>query len=387
MKLTYDTLLHTISISRDVKDTVQLMATCQVLYYEGPKIALKKPVVISTAKQLTLFLMFLHAGSSFRCRYLRKLELKQFFMEEDVLQGLIQTIPLLTNIEYLQLAEVEELLELHPALTPAFCSLTTLQHIVFDGVGNKTCELLHGLHAPLISANIEFLSNDDLNDDWEQYHPTTLLNNFAPTLEELHWPCIAWQKNEVLIPKQVYPNMRKLSIELPVRIDPFIRAFPNLTHLHIETDCYDVDDEDLEDIHTTNVAQQCGINSCGTWAHLEHFYGSLVGLYGTGIISHIPRVTLEDRLDNCPQTLGMLAKTLRYARPLHLKIDSITSTLLGNADQGFIPILRDATASNLINLDVRICFVVLDRKNPRVVVVRLPPFILPQPNINSQPFE
>ncbi len=73
MNLTYDTLLHIISVSWYAKDAVHLMATCRVLYHEGPKIALKKAVLISTVDQLASFLKFLRADNWSRCRYLRQL--------------------------------------------------------------------------------------------------------------------------------------------------------------------------------------------------------------------------------------------------------------------------------------------------------------------------
>ena len=62
MKLTYDALLHVISLTYYAKDPVQLMATCRALYHEGPKIALKKAVFIRAEEQLASFLKFLHAA-------------------------------------------------------------------------------------------------------------------------------------------------------------------------------------------------------------------------------------------------------------------------------------------------------------------------------------
>ena len=72
MKLTYDILLRVISSSWYAKDAVQLMATCQFLYREGPKIALKKAVFISKEEQLASFLKFLRADDSSCCQYLKQ---------------------------------------------------------------------------------------------------------------------------------------------------------------------------------------------------------------------------------------------------------------------------------------------------------------------------
>ncbi|PIL30623.1 hypothetical protein GSI_07325 [Ganoderma sinense ZZ0214-1] len=359
------------------------MATCRVLYHEGAKIALKKPAVISTVEQLASFLIFLRADNSSRCRYLRRLELVEFFPEDNVVQDLIETLPLLTSIENLQLTEAELILDVHHALTPAFCTLTTLRHIDFTGVKAKTCTLLLGLHAPLVSANLNFLSNDDeklwddLEDDaWVRYHPTTLLDNFASTLEMLG--CVSWYINHdmFIMPTKVYPNMRKLSFKLhyfPLRIDAFIRAFPNLTDLQVNTEYHDGNIDlfswdTMLDSHAMNVAQQhAHVNSCGTWAHLEHFYGCLLDIYAIGITSHIRRITLVDLQDD-GRRKGMLATVLRYARPLHLKLE-MTSTLLGDADEGFIAMLRDEGASNLINLNVHIYFIEGDQDKDLSIVI------------------
>ncbi len=67
----------------------------------------------------------------------------------------------------------------------------------------------------------------------------------------------------------------------------------------------------------------------------------------------------------------MLATVLRYARPLHLKLEGITGTMLGDAERGFISMLRDASASSLLNLDVCIHFGEGDReKDLSAVIVR-----------------
>ena len=164
--------------------------------------------------------------------------------------------------------------------------------------------------------------------------------------------------------------MRKLSIKLhhfPIRIDALIRAFPHLTELRVLTEYHggNVGAFSLEamyESHATNIAQQRrAVDSCGTWTRLEHFYGCLFDLYAIGLTSHIQRVTIVDRLDDGPRT-EILVTMLRYARPLHLKLGGITGAMLGDADRGFTPMLRDESASNLISLDVRIYFGEGDRK-------------------------
>nr|VWO98448.1 Histone acetyltransferase type B catalytic subunit (EC [Ganoderma boninense] len=203
------------------------------------------------------------------------------------------------------------------------------------------------------------------SDQWLQYHPTKLLAHFAETLEELY--CMAWYTNqEAVYPVTVYPKMRKLAIELhdlPLRIDSFIRAFPNLTDLYVTTEYHgELYSEDIEVSHSQNVAHQLGnVASCGTWAHLERFHGRLFDLYALGLTCHISRVVIVSALEDGPHT-DMLRKMLRYAKPSHLKLEGITGAMLGGASRGFISMLRHASASNLVNLNVDICFRKDDRE-------------------------
>ena len=89
MKLTYDTLLHVISLTGYAKESVQLVATCRILYHEGAKIALKKPVTIYNEEQLASFLQFLRTENLSRCRFLRQLDLWALEPESEHVQELI----------------------------------------------------------------------------------------------------------------------------------------------------------------------------------------------------------------------------------------------------------------------------------------------------------
>ena len=222
-----------------------------------------------------------------------------------------------------------------------------MQHVNFTGVKNASSALLSRPHSPFISASISFLSDDDLklwgyltDNEWEGLHPTNLLDLSVPTLEELQ--CVAWhtiadpEPEGTLIPAAVFPNMRKLSIKLhhiAICIDPFIRAFPNLTNLHVNTNYHGGQySEDMRDSHDMNITQQLDpVNSCGPWANLEHFRGSLYDLYAIGLTSHIRCVIIVDRLDDGPRT-DMLATMLCYARLLHLKLEGITGSMLSDTD-------------------------------------------------------
>ncbi|KAM5530678.1 hypothetical protein V8D89_015650 [Ganoderma adspersum] len=374
VKLTYDTLLHVISVSLYASEAVKLMTTCQFLYHEGAKIALKRPVAVRNTKQLTSFLKFLRAENLSRCRHLRQLELWACYPEPDLAQELVETIPLLGNIRHLRLYSVEDILEPYPALLSAFAGLTSLRHIELYGAGGVACELLSTLRAPLITASIDFLGDSDERifdhldfDEWAKYHPTRLLANFAPTLEELQ--CIAWYTTtEPVFPGTVYPNMRRLSIELhdfPLRMDAFARAFPNLTDLRVRTEYHggDIAHADLEGIQAsrdTNLSawQQLG----GTWRNgLEHFSGCLVDLYAVGLACPIRRVTIVDALPDGPST-DMLATVLRAARPVHLKLQGVAGAMLGDSERGLIAMLRDGSASGLLNLALWVNFGAADRE-------------------------
>ncbi|PIL30606.1 hypothetical protein GSI_07307 [Ganoderma sinense ZZ0214-1] len=372
MKLTYDTLLHVICMTTSIKDAIQLTATCRILYHEGAKFALKKPIRILNGDQLASFLQFLLAEDLSRCRYLRQLELWDSYAEAEDVQVLVKTLPLLTNIENLRLASAEELLKGFPALVPPFAALTSLQYLHISAAKEVTCGLLSALRSPLVSLQVDFLSDDDVKmwdvldeDQWSQYHPTKLLANFAATLEELH--CMAWYTNqEDAWPTTVYPKMRKLAIELhdfPLRIDPFIRAFPNLTDLYVATEYHgEVYSVDIDVSHNRNVAHQLGaVNASGAWPHLECFHGRLFDLYALGLTCHISRVDILSPLEGQRHTV-MLERMLHYVKPLHLKLEGITGAMLGDADRGFISMLLHASAADLVNLDVCISFREDDRE-------------------------
>ncbi|KAM5542670.1 hypothetical protein V8D89_003631 [Ganoderma adspersum] len=375
MKLTHDTLLHVISLTATVKDAIPLIETCRILYHEGAKIALKKPITILDEDKLTLFLRFLRADDLSRCRYLRQLELWYLYPDSENLPAFVETLPRLVNLEYLRLLSAEELLEPCPALPPAFAALTNLRYLDLSGAKEVTCGILAALRSPLVSLRVDFVAEDDVkmwdvldSNRWPQYHPTRLLKNFTATLEELH--CVSWYTTEhIVAPVNVYPNVRRLGIELhdfPLRIHPFISAFPNLADLYLNTEYHGgYYSQDIERSHQENVARQLDpVNSCGTWTRLEHVYGSLYDLYAIGITSHIPRLTIGDTVEG-EHRKGMLATVLRYAGPLHLKLGGITGCMLG-----FISMLHHNSASNLTNLDVCIYFRPDDREKDfgRVIV-------------------
>ncbi len=391
-KLTYDILLHMISLYSCASEAVPLIATCRVLYHEGVKIALKKPVVIFDATELASFLKFLHAENSSRCRYLKELDIWGFHAEPELVQELLKILPLLVNIETLQLASAEQFLASDPALPMAFAALTSLRHVDVCGASDATCAFLSSLNSPLVSATVDFITDhdDDSTDLWDRltvdqwpiYHPTALLGNLSSTLEELR--CVSWSTTPVAIRSdRVYTNMRKLSIEvhnLHLRIDPFICAFPNLTDLNVHTDnfydpIYETDLEAMRTSHETNVRQQ--LTSCGTWTRLEHFTGRLSDLYAIGLTCRIGRITIVDDVGD-ELRMGMLATVLRYARPLHLKLQGIACTMLEGSEPSFISTLRSEGASALLNLDVCIYFGEEDRdRDLTVVVVRVLFYSLP----------
>ena len=388
MKLTYDTLLHVISMTDDAEDCVPLVATCRVLYHEGAKFALRKPILIFNEEQLVLFLRFLRAEDLSRCQHLRQLELWSFSKELEGIQVFIDTLPHLVNLESLRLATAEELLQHHladslePALLPPLAALTNLRHLSLSEANIITCSLLSSLQSPLVSFRIDFLLDDDMmlwggidRDGWSKYHPIMLLANFAPTLQELR--CICWYTNGNDIPPEnlkVYPNMRRFSIDVhgpfPLRIDPFIRAFPNLTDLHVCTDLYGVRySGGARQLHDSNVARLLDpLDTCGVWAHLEHFSGTLVDLYSIGLISHIPRITLIDTLQD-GQRADILATVLRYARPVHLQLKRITALTLGDAERGFISVLGESGMTNLSNLNLSVTFDRDDREKDLTAVM------------------
>ncbi|TBU27971.1 hypothetical protein BD311DRAFT_759296 [Dichomitus squalens] len=268
--LNHDILLTVMSVS-PTSTATSIMATCRALYHEGAKI---HPISLDGPEQKALSLLrFLQAEDLSRCSYVRAFNLIRIDpMPKSVARILVKILPRMSSLERLMIAP-EDMLKSYPDLLPAFAAIQSLKQLVMADVGERSIRLIQALQSQLVSATLYFNSNSSRQNMFMSItsHPVQLLKKSASTLQQL--TCGQWvdMLPELLltVPNIVYPEMRSLTLAENISPNPipYIRSFPGLTHLTIES-------------HRTD--------------HLEHFTGRLVDLWTFGLTCHIHRLTLED---------------------------------------------------------------------------------------------
>ncbi len=339
--LNYDVLLNVIDQSRSLQTGLAIVSICRVLYHDGARILLGKPVTLSTQPALRSFLYFLRSAPLSRPQHLRDLSLHMSDIQPKLARRLGRICPSMTGFKSLSMWFPERILASDPGLVAGLAKLDSLTRLSLSCSGTLVCTLLRLLHAPLKIISLSW-GYDDFSpggiywetvdeDDWPEYHPTVLLENFANTLEEL--TCQWWYTGEDYIrPRKTFPRLQRLSIEHvdSVYVAPYVQAFPNLAQVSVLTyveenmSCDEVD-EDLEDNHELNVSRQLLPASVhgGTWEHMEEFKGSFVDFYVLGFACHIPRLNLDAQSSDL--YLQFFAETLSHTRPTYLKITTYSN--------------------------------------------------------------
>ena len=336
--LNFDVLLHIIDQSESQKSKLAMMSTCRLLYREGVKTLLRGQVVLGLSqKQLKSFLSFLLKEPNVRYRRLRDLRLDTYDLSSRLAQKFGSVCPMMTSLERLEMGYPETMLLSHPAVMKGLAQLKSLKHLKLASAGEKVHKLLKLLHAPLQTLSVCWIPDVPIDDSfwdnidteyWPHCHSTILLENFADTLEEL--TCQWWHMPEqYLPPRKTYPRMRRLSIEsvnfrFIFNLAPFIRAFPNLTNLLVETHLGEygsMNDEMLQifrDSHLFNVVEQNRAPSDGyAWRCIQEFSGSFVDLYFFGLACPVNRLVLKDSSDTTQ--IPFPADVLSFTRPTYLE--------------------------------------------------------------------
>ncbi|RDX49769.1 hypothetical protein OH76DRAFT_511360 [Lentinus brumalis] len=340
--LNYDVLLNVITQSRSLQTSLAIVSTCRVLYHDGARILLGKPITLSTEPGLRSFLYFLRSAPLSRPQHLRDLSLHMSDIQPKLARRLGRICPSMTGLESLSMWFPERILASDPGLVAGLAKLDSLTRLSLSCSGTLVCTLLRLLHAPLKIISLSW-GYDDFSppgriywetvdeDDWPEHHPTILLENFANTLEEL--TCQWWYTGEEYIrPRKTFPRLQRLSIEHvdSVYVAPYVQAFPNLAQVSVLTyieenmSCDEVD-EDLEENHELNVSRQLLPASVhgGTWEYMEEFEGSFVDFYVLGFACHIPRLNLDAQSSDL--YLPFLAETLSHTRPTYLKFTTYSN--------------------------------------------------------------
>ncbi|KAI0748757.1 hypothetical protein C8Q80DRAFT_1354475 [Daedaleopsis nitida] len=362
--INYDILLHVIENTEDIRTALVLTSTCQHLRQEGPKLILRRPICINSNAMALSLINFLSGGEyeSQRFQYLRDITLSTALLPR---QAFLYAV----HLESLTILGAEWLFwDAEPALYQAIAGMRSLRHLVLRGVDRKACDLLRTLVAPLSTVVLDFCPDFaeglwDILEDTERpsYHPTRLLVNFAPSLEELEICMFDFSSRRTGSPTVrsavEYSKLRRLHIhdEPTILSTPYIQTFPNLTHLHITSDNYDNQPStyiELRGHRITNLATNTLLayeTDTTLWPHLREFEGYVVDLYLLGLLSHIPHLKLRDCAAN--HDLHMLQDVLLFVHPIQLDFEAHLLAF-DAVVHNLAAALRTDQASSIVNLSI-----------------------------------
>ncbi|KAI1789232.1 hypothetical protein LXA43DRAFT_588230 [Ganoderma leucocontextum] len=352
--LNNDILLSILSISPP-KTATSIMATCSFLYHEGAKIVLQDIVEFNGSEEEALaILRFVQAEDLSRCPYVRKLRIVT--LPESVAKILADLGPRMTGLKWLILARAEQMFESYPYLLPTFAALRSLKLLVITHVGARCYEMIRTLQSELVFARIDFPPGEAVDLSLAASHPIVMLKRSASTLEMLACTYLFDRKPERTFssPRVIYPKLHTLILQESFTPNPiaFIKAFPDLTHFHVESTLSPEDVEmsvsqsrreaNLELQHPSKDGQPFG------WKHLQEFTGHLIDLWVLGLACRITRLLLEDAPAAHPPLV--LTDVLAYARPMRLTITFENQPLTDVLGGGFLAALRSEGASSLRSL-------------------------------------
>ncbi|TBU43423.1 hypothetical protein BD309DRAFT_960688 [Dichomitus squalens] len=368
--LNHDILLTVMSVS-PTSTATSIMATCRDLYHEGAKIVLQHPISLGGPEEKALSLLrFLQAEDLSRCSYVRAFNLIKIDpMPKSVARILVKILPRMSSLERLMIAP-EDMLKSYPDLLPAFAAIQSLKQLVMANVGERSIRLIQALQSQLVSATLYFNSNSSRQNMFMSItsHPVQLLKKSASTLQQL--TCGQWvdmlPEPLLTVPNIVYPEMRSLTLAENISPNPipYIRSFPGLTHLTIESHRTDHLGGAFGDFsciqRQLNLAMQEPDDIVpSSWHHLEHYTGRLVDHWTFGLTCHIHRLTHEDVPGQ--RAPSALTDVLQSARPSEL-VKFHGSPFKDVFTSDFLDALRTEGAAHMKGLIVSIDITAEDRE-------------------------
>ncbi|KAI0762212.1 hypothetical protein C8Q74DRAFT_1450509 [Fomes fomentarius] len=321
-----------------------LMRTCTFFYHEAAASILGHTIHLYNESVVTHFLRFLRAGKKPRYPCVRNLSLgfhHYFSPSPDTANALANAITLMAGLVVVRIFG-EYTLWKWPAIGDAIASLPSLRQISLTTMGLRSWQLLFSLrsaklrsielhilaHSGADGADEELSTRQSLSAPSLSSHPVQLFGRWTSTLTELTYHRRDAPPVQDASPSYsaVYPMMRTLSIRHRGRLDPtpYIRAFPNLAHLNVDTQLQSNDDVHgyrTSNIHSQRERQRLGTTSPSQhagWQELIQFNGPLVDLYALALDSRISHIRLDDYTDDID--LALLSAVLADARPVHLNI-------------------------------------------------------------------
>ena len=366
-----------------------MMATCHFLYHEGAKSILRDTTMSfeerTSEKNALSLLRFIQAEDLSRCSYIRTLHVMTPSLPAAIADALIQLVPRMTSLKVLFVA-IESAIKSHPDLLPAFSSLKNVENILVANAGKRSLELLRTIQSPLVEAEIYFTSKPTIGRDpapssKDEFHPLVLLQRCAPTLTTLVLGRLVDSNIKLVFirpPDVVFPNLHTLVLRdcVALTLAPYIKAFPNLTHLCVRYEDADPWGDVLPgappppgfgpsqlwqremnmtlpgrlDLPLSGSLSGSGSGSGSggaprAWTRLEEYTGPLTDLWTFGLTCRIARLTLDDA--PATRTPGALADVLAYARPRELSIVFRRCALTDVLEADFLGALGTGGAAGL----------------------------------------
>ncbi|KAI0762213.1 hypothetical protein C8Q74DRAFT_1220244 [Fomes fomentarius] len=293
------------------KTCTTLMRTCTFFHHEAAASILGHEILLYSPDSTARFLNFLHAGKKPRYPCVRHLDLHYTHSppSPDSAKALADAIALMTGLVNLVIHSGEYTIMHWPAVGDAVASLPSLRQIVIENAGPRSWQIFLSLQSTKFRSVKLHISDSDREPErtpWLSSHPVQLFGRWTSTLTEFQYSSPRLPAPQYTPPfhLEVYPMMRTLSIchGDSMNPSPYIRAFPNLAHLHVHctSRIYGAVYED----RTSNIRSQREVQLLGPapqhsgWQELIQFN--------------------NNRMDDTP--LPPLSTVLADARPLHLNI-------------------------------------------------------------------
>lgn len=377
------------AFSISTKAVSSMMKTCRILLAEGAKYLLMPGVQLDNEASIISFVSFLFRARRQHIRHLHKLTLgaPDGGLSNPTAHFFTSAIILLSPpIHYLSLlGEWDRILQTHPGISDAFVSLEFVRGISISGVGEHCLAMLRRMRSPVSTIYVGYnaLHDEAVPPAPSALHPLAALPNFQGTLENFHLSGGLGESDLTVI--TIFPLTRFLhmtNIVIPI-IRPFIAAFPNLAYLMADT-AYDGSKAVIRDpivvtaMTSWRTANQAAQDLHGSWKTLDHFEGTVHGLYVLGLRCRVNslKITLSY------ESFDWLSDVLIDTRPstVVLTISRLGTNAL--ADDGLLRGLRLAAVSELTNLTVRLMLTKKDKHADlqMLLVCDRPPVVPPRLN-------
>ena len=327
-ELHYDLIVHIASVS-PVYTTLKLMLTCRDLNRDCLKYLFRDQIRLSSNRKITSFLRFMNESSTVpRWQHLSSLDLHfdPFNISNEMFERLVTALSQAIYLRELRLSgDHGEMHEICPEIMVVFTSLPRVQ--VFEAHPKTSDDfvwkLLETTRWPLTTVRI---CTDVADDEWSDMdnqipHPIILLKNVRRTLQCLSITSLETCSYRIPHYSFVYPHMRSLELGFVgwIPIIRWIRAFPNLTYMKINTSDMTFSEDDLGQLYVHRQMNIRAQEEEGTWRQLTEVDagGCLEYIYLLGILCPIRSLDISITVD---PMLSLVYPVLEYAKPLKLRL-------------------------------------------------------------------